>query len=320
MKWSYSAHTTMRRCQRALAIGHVMASARTHDRDRHEAYILKQLQHLPAWRGSLVHAVLAADFPPAIGRGRPFPAAALTEAARDLARRQLAFSRAKRYRDPQQTKAAAGDAYCALIDHEHGGDLSPDALAALDVTLARCFDHLAQQGAFLDLLYAGAGHATEQRLSFPLDGATVTATLDLVFVAPGGRRVVVDWKVGGSEASDYRRQLLVYALAVTRSPRWGPVPPDAVDLYEVNLLENAITAHAVDATDLEEAEDFVYRSVTEMRMLLDDGVYDALDLDALEVAARPTTCAYCTLRPLCVDLLERGGRADEVELIQGRLF
>lgn len=320
MKWSYSAHTTMRRCQRALALDYVVASSRAHDRDRREAYILKQLQHLPAWRGSLVHTVLASDLPSAIRRGRPLPVAALTEAARELARRQLAFSRAKRYRDPGQTKVAAGDAYCALIEHEQGRDLSPDALATIDVTLARCFEHLAQQDSLLDLVYGGWGHETEQRLTFQLDGATITATLDLVFMSRGGRLVVVDWKVGESETSDYRRQLLVYALAATRSARWRAVTSDTLDVLELNLLENTLTPHPITATDLEQAEDFVYRSVVEMRLLLGESGYDALELDGLEVAARPTTCAYCTLRPLCIDLLERTGRTDEAQLIQGRLF
>ena len=45
MKWSYSAHNAMRRCQRLFVFGQMMASHRARDPQRREAYLLKQLKH-----------------------------------------------------------------------------------------------------------------------------------------------------------------------------------------------------------------------------------------------------------------------------------
>src|SRR4051794_24761769 len=108
MRWSYSAHTTLRRCQRQYIFGHMMAAHNAKDPLRREAYILKQLQQVSAWQGSVVHAVLASQFVPALRIGRAPRPSALCPAAIDLARRQFAFSAAKRYREPGLTKSAAG--------------------------------------------------------------------------------------------------------------------------------------------------------------------------------------------------------------------
>jgi hypothetical protein len=320
MRWSYSVHMAMRRCQRLLVFAHVMPSHNSRDPERREAYILKQLQHLSAWQGNLVHRVLATDFLAALRAGRPINPTALSEAALDLALRQLAFSAAKRYREPGQTKRAAGDEYCALAAHEYGWEITPEALRRVSTHMARCFENLAAQTDFLARLYAGVEHVAERPLTFRLDGATVAATPDLVFVRPEGQPSVVDWKVAESDTSDYARQVLIYALAVARCGRWPGVSAEAIELYEVNLLKNRIRQHPVSAERLEETEDFIYRSIVELETLVGKGRYGDLDLDEFEVAERPGTCSHCHFRSLCMRRLEAAGRFAAARMVQRRLW
>ncbi len=324
MKWSHSAHVAMRRCQRLLAIGHIIASPTAKDPDRREAYILKQLQPLVNWQGSLVHQVLASRFfADSILAGRPVDLVGLTAAAQDLARRQFAFSGARRYREPGMTKSAAGDAYCALLDHEHGRDIPSEQLTALHAKLACCFQNLASQHELLALIRAGSGHRAELRLTFRLGDwhlPVATATLDLVFVRPDGGLAIVDWKASEGRAGDYARQLFVYALAVARCGLWPGVVAEAIELYEVNLLANRIRQHPVTAERLDEAEDFVYRSLVEMDALVDGCTGEDLDLSEFEVADKPTSCQHCNVGPLCVRLLKEAGRPEEAGAIQGRLW
>ena len=322
MKWSYSVHTTMRRCQRQLMFGHSMASHAARDPQRREAYLLKQLQHVSAWQGSLVHQVLATRFLEENIRARlPVDPAALAQSAQDLARRQFAFSAAGRYREAGQTKGQAGDEYCALFEHEYGWPIPADALPEIYTNLARCFDNLASQHELLSLIRSGHDHRSELRLSIRLTEhlPTVTATLDLAFMAPDGQPVVVDWKVADSETSDYSRQLLVYALAVVRGGPWRNVTPDGIRLYEVNLLRNYVRQHAVTADRLDDTEDFVYRSLVEQQSLVGDHKYGDLDLSEFEVAERPATCTHCNFRKLCIPQLAAMNHPAEVVPIQGRL-
>lgn len=310
----------MRRCQRQLFFGHVMASHGARNPERREAYILKQLRNLRAWQGSVVHQVLRTHFVSALRESRPFDRVTLTAAAQDLARRQLAFSAAKRYREPGQTKRAAGEEYCALYEHEHGLEVSPEALAEVYANLARCFEHLGGQVEFLDHLYDGSQHLAEQQLSFRLNGVVVTVVPDLVFSGAAGQSTVVDWKVAENETSDYSWQLLIYALAVARYGRRPAVQGEAIELYEANLLKNEIRHRHVSGEQLDEAEDFTYRSMVELEALIGDRKFQEQDLDEFEVAKRPQTCFHCNFGRLCVRRLEAATRLGEAQLVQGRLL
>lgn len=320
MKWSVSAHNNMRRCQRLFVFGQVIASHNAKDPLRHEAYLLKQLQSLSTWQGSIVHKVLATAFLSDVRAGRAIDPVALSATAHDLARKQFAFSAARRYREPGQTKGAAGDEYCALYEHEYGENISPERLELVLTTITRCFEHLASQEAFLGQLAAGSAHLAELPLNFTLAGATIAATLDLVYQGANGQLVVVDWKVAGSETSDYSWQLLVYALAVVRCGRWSAVEAEAIELYEANLLRNQVHRHPVSAERLQEAEDFIYRSLVEREALVSRDRFDDLDLDEFEVAERPGTCYHCNFASLCLRQLEAAGRLEEVQLVQERLW
>jgi hypothetical protein len=312
MKWSVSAHNSMRRCQRLFVYGQMVASHNARDPLRHEAYLLKQLQSLSTWQGSLVHRVLAANFLADVRVRRPIDPAALSATAHDLARQQFAFSAGKKYRQPGQTKSAAGDTYCALYEHEYGEEIPPERLDLVWTTITRCFEHLASQKAFLEQLYAGSAHLAELPLTFRLAGATITATLDLVYQGADGQLIVVDWKIAGSETSDYSRQLLVYALAATCCGRWPTIEAEAIKLYEVNLLRNQIHQHAVSAQRLQETEDFIYRSLVEREALLGHDRFDDLNLDEFEVAEGPGTCFHCNFTSLCLHQLEEAGQPKEV--------
>jgi PD-(D/E)XK nuclease superfamily len=320
MRWSFSVHTAMRRCQRLLVFAHVMASHNARDPERREAYIVKQFQHLSAWQGNLVHKVLATAFLADLRAARPINPTALTEVALDLALRQFAFSAARRYYEVGQTKRAAGDEYCALSEHEYGWEFTPGALRRVYANVVRCFKNLAAQTKFLAHLYAGLEHVAEQPLTFRLNGATVAATPDLIFLRPSGQPTVVDWKVVESETSDYSRQVLIYALAVARSGQWPGVSAEAIQLYEVNLLKNQVRQHPVTAERLEETEDFIYRSTVELETLIGNGRFGDLDLDEFEVAEKPATCSYCNFRLLCIRRLEAAGRYAEARMVQRRLW
>jgi hypothetical protein len=291
--------------------GHVVASHNARDPERREAYLLKQLQDVPAWQGSIVHKVLATQLPILLQSTRTISSQELTVLAQNLARRQFAFSAAKLYRAPGQTKTASGDDFCALVDHELGRDIRHQLLDDVCHTLALCFDHLVAQEELLHLLRSGSKHKFEPNLFFSLDGVTVAAVPDLVFTSAAGRLVVVDWKVGESETSDYSTQVLGYALAVSRCGWWPGVIAEEIELYEVNLLKGYVRRHPVTAERLSQVEDFIYTSSMEMRELIGGLKYGDLEPSEFDVANVPTTCAYCSFRPLCKLWLAYEGRSIE---------
>lgn len=303
-----------------MVLSQVWASARARDPERREAYVGKQFQHFATWRGSLIHDVMASQFLASLRADGSLDAERLTTAAWDLAQRRFAFSAAHRYREPGMTKALAGEEFCALIEHESGQEIPAEHLERLGSSIGDCFAHLATQQAFLQDVGRGFDHVTEARLAFSLDGATIRATPDFVFLRPGGGPTIVDWKIAESESSDYSQQLYVYALAVARCGRW-PIPrDDAIQLFEVNPLKNYIRRYSVDSSTLDRAEDFVYSSIVEMRGLIGEGHFADVDIDELEVASSPGTCHLCSFASQCRRLLSCSGRQKDAAVVQGRLL
>jgi hypothetical protein len=317
MKWSYSMHTTMRRCQRQFAYSHLIAKGTATEPVRHAAFVRKQLQTLPNWRGHLVHETLAADFLADWTAGRGVRAEQLAAAAWRRAERQLAFSAAHRYRDPAVRKSSEPD-YCALLAHEDGPDLGTEQLDQLRSDLAACFANLASQTELLTTMARGAKHQSERTMSPSVAGARVTAILDWTFEQAGGAPSVIDWKVVTGTASNYAHQLLLYALAVVQERRWPTTRLGEVDIWEVNLLRNEVARHRVTEERLVEVENFVFEGLRQMRSLTEGG-YEALDLTELDIARSPRTCALCSFVPLCMDQLASEGRVRDVAAIQGML-
>lgn len=299
-----------------------MASAVARDQDRREAYILKQLQSIEQWQGSVVHEVLATDLlTPRVLAAQSLRTDLLIRSARDLARRQFSFSESRRYREPGQTKTGAGTDYCALIDHERGQTVGQATLDGVDSTIVQCLTNLGKHSEIVRLIRGGSRHQTESMHHFRLAPGLPLgmAMLDLVFVSASGKTVIIDWKVTKG-LGDYRQQMLVYALAVTRSTSWQSVGPDDVELYEVNLLKDDVRRHQITREMLDEAEDFVYGSLFELQALIDGRTYEDLDLNEFEIPEKPIICQYCTLEPLCTRLLIEAGRPEAAVVIQGRLF
>jgi hypothetical protein len=242
----------------------------------------------------------------------------LAEEAKSLARRQFGFSAAKRFREADMSKHRAGEQYCALYEHDHDLEVSASDLDRVFANIDLCFRNLSTQSELLARLRGARDYQSEIPLSFELDGVRVVAKLDLVCQDQAGKLTVVDWKVSESETSDYSKQLLVYALAIDRSQRWRSV--SGIDLIEANLLRGEVRYHNLAVDHLHQAEDFVYRSTSQLKNLLAGGDYESLDLADLDVARSPNTCRYCNYAALCVKSLLSAGKAPEALTIQGMLL
>lgn len=143
----------MKRCQRLFVSGQVTASHHACDPLQHDAYLLKQQQSLSIWQGNLLHRILTPSFLTDRRAGCPIDLVALSADAHRLAHRQCAFSAARKYREPGQTKGATGAAYCALYEHEYEQGIS------------------SEQQALLAHLAAGSAHLAE--LPLQLDGSDI---------------------------------------------------------------------------------------------------------------------------------------------------
>ncbi len=191
-----------------------------------------------------------------------------------------------------------------MFEHEFDREISPEALAEAYTNISQCFEHLAEQTEFLQLLRRGTDHRAERPLHFQFNGVSVIAMPDLVFWLGRDTPVIVDWKIGRSESSDYSPQLYLYALALMRCGWWSHITPERIRLFEVNLAKNEVRRQEMTRQDVDDIEDLIYRSSVEQGTLIGSGKFESLSWDDLDVANSPNTCTYCNFRPLCTQRLQ----------------
>lgn len=318
IKWSYSTAQTLRRCQRQLYYTQVLASHNAHDPLRRRTYVLKQLQHLRAWQGSLVHGVLATDFLGGLrARQRPNPTR-LAAAAIAKAGRQFTFSAARRYLTPGQSKAAAGDDYAALFEHEFGPEPTADDLLRVQANIALAFNNLAGMRELLAELYSGWNQRSEWPLRFSHHDAAINANIDLISLRRQGQPTIVDWKVSESVTADHARQLHVYGWALIRSGGWPEQRAAEINLYEVNLLKNLVHRHPFDGEMLAVTESFVNETAAALSATVP--AKPPADLQArLPIAEQPATCRGCPFQRICPAQLTDAGRIADAEEVLARI-
>jgi hypothetical protein len=296
MKWSISAHNTFRRCQRQFFFGNIMASHNAKDPRRREAFILKQLKHLPVWRGILVHECLSDFFVPTI-KENVISQIDLTNITLERLDQQFNFSKNRRYR-AGSSKTECGSHYCALVEHELGLPIDDKRIEVLKREISQCYEFLYTNNDFLEQLRNCENMTNEINLPFKMDTTTVFAKLDLTFIDKNNLNIV-DWKIGASDTSDYSTQLLVYALAATY--KMGR-KPDRIKLFEVNLLKKQIVEHAIDDEKLHKTEDFIYKSISDIKSVTREQKFDNLSFDDFETAHNSTNCEFCNFRSLCTGM------------------
>lgn len=296
MKWSISAHNTFRRCQRQFFFGNIMASHNAKDPRRREAFILKQLKHLPVWRGILVHECLSDFFVPTI-KEKVISQIDLTNITLERLDQQFNFSKNRRYR-AGSSKTECGSHYCALVEHELGLPIDDKRIEVLKREISQCYEFLYTNNDFLEQLRNCENMTNEINLPFKMDTTTVFAKLDLTFIDKNNLNIV-DWKIGASDTSDYSTQLLVYALAATH--KMGR-KPDRIKLFEANLLKKQIVEHAIDDEKLRKTEDFIYKSISDIKSVTREQKFDNLSFDDFETAHNSTNCEFCNFRSLCTGM------------------
>ena len=311
--WSNSTDWLLTRCPRQLWYKRVYASPQAKwGSDRREANILGTVMGLPTWRGIVVHNVIAEWILPQWFAGTMPPPGQSVRHALGRARRQLAFSAQRRFREDGMTKTKAAGDYLALWEDEFGTD---DPAAFSDAKDAALDDIASSIQAFYELDFIQERltdqwwTAWELELSATEGGFPVKGRLDLLTAGPEDV-AVVDWKVGESHVYDYAPQLELYAALVDRADRYAPSGSYAAThrlptkfksmpkrLVEVNLLRREAHEHDWNDERAILAEDRLFRSARRLGTFAD--LSKDTDPTTLETAESPVTCSWCPFRTPC---------------------
>jgi hypothetical protein len=307
MIWSISESKTFRRCQRQWYYKNCVANAiAKKDPIRRKAYLLGKLQTISAWRGQIVDSVISDFIVPALNAKRGVTLKPAKAQARELFDTQLACARAHRLHEPDLSVTALGNTFAAFYCMEYGGEIPEDELMRawpeIDIALTNLF----QLRELADSIKAASYLVAQRALCFQHSGATVRAVPDLIAFYDAAPPAIIDWKVHAFGIQEAWLQLGAYAVALAsckphkdfpfKQGRWTPTD---FRLVEAQLLTRSLREHKLTEETLEDIDDYIADSVTQMHLAVGNRNFSELTPEDFPVAAHPETCQRCPYRKIC---------------------
>jgi hypothetical protein len=283
MMWSFSAHSTFRKCPRQWFYKTHVANALAKDPLRQEAYRLSKLENISAWRGKIVDDTISNCIIPSL-RNRP-----------------VTLGQATAYADRLFNERRPTTNFFT----PDGEQPSVEAFAAAQRDIHVALDNLYKNEQLKNNLRQAQWRFPQRPLSFDHGGTTVRVVPDLIAFSDGQPPTIFDWKVNNYALRDYWLQLVTGAIALNRvNPhRDWPTgatnhPPQTMRLFEIQLLTGDTKEHSISLTDVHEAEDLISISADAMGLAVNDDPKNTTPED-LPSAVDPSTCERCNFRSLC---------------------
>ena len=310
MSWSFSASKTFKKCARRWYLKAFVASARSADALRREAYVLSKLDSIYGWRGRLVDHVLSTELVPVLRQRRIPDSRRLVATARSLFDRQLAFARSHGIRERNFVASKVADDFAAFRSVEYGEPIDEELVLQAWSDVETALTNACQ----LDVLHELRGSTSlvaQRRLQFEIMGLGgerihAHATPDLIAFRGSSPPLIVDWKVHTFAVGDYRLQLAVYALGITRCPPHRDFPPNTrlfaaneVRLIEAQLLTNTQRGYTLDESDVQEAESYIVETAELMELATTPIGADDFNSADLPAARDATLCERCPFERIC---------------------
>ena len=308
MKWSFTKSRMFLKCPRKWYFSQIMASPTSKDSMRREAYLLKQLQSLHAWRGSLVDTVIEKLIVPRMkSKNLPSEEDVITFSM-NLMDRQLKFGKERKFRCQNVTKSSVGDEYCALYDLEYNGGLEEKPLQEAREDVIVSLRNLMRSDFLKETMKNSLYSIAQRSVTFQFEDTTISCTPDLVTFFQDNPPLITDWKVHTFANADYWLQLGVYALALSRTKPHKDFPdgvesrlkdPTTFRLVEYQLLKNRQREYSISPEDVTDIYDYIFRSCMQMNSLVNGKKYDELNLNQFQTARSPGICQKCKFKKLC---------------------
>ena len=253
-------------------------------------YVLKQLTGRQGWAGRVVHQAVEMALK-ALHAGRELPEPWLIDETVRRMREEWRFSKSGSYRERPK-----GDV--ALFEHEYGLDVPASQWQGLRDHVLRCLRNFYR----LPLLEEIRGTPRDRWIliedvrAFDFEGTPVYAAPDFGYWTTADRLALVDWKTGSPDPEETSVQLGGYALYARDILE---VPPDRVDLLEVNLREGVVSTHPWDEERLVEIRERLRLSIRAMKAWLRDPAANEAVLEDFERTEDLRLCRWCNFKAVC---------------------
>lgn len=322
--WSYSKVNTFKECNRKFYFAYILANHSFKQPIRRKAYVLKNMQSLEMWQGTVVDKIMEELVIPTINDKSSLNLFNIADQAIEMAKRQFDFSSSGVYNQKDLTKTDSGHDFCILQVHElhlpHRAEDIEKVYESIRQSILN-IDKIFMPGNSISLLdYLRTSNSLLPNITnwkLKLNNVNISPQIDLI-AYQNWKPHVLDWKVSESEISDYSRQLLVIGLLVyfKRLEKQLLKEKSAYDyndilLYEVNLLKKQIKNHPFTKDHVNIMVDYIYLTNSDIKLLFDHKRYDELKIDNIESTDNEAICKLCNFKTLCGHLLINNNNYEE---------
>ncbi len=313
MDWSISKAKLFQSCQRKWYFTNIARWNAKKKPIKREAYLLKSLQSIQAWRGSLVDMVIEKRILLPIYFGNPIPNEdSVISYALSLADKQLNFGINKRHLEKGMTKSKAGEEFAAFFDVEYNGGLDPDKIEHAKQEIKTAIQNFYKLPILPELTDPNTKLIIQRSLKFPYNGFNVTAIPDLIIFKEGKPPHIIDWKVHEGRYTDYWQQLTVYAYVLNQVanlkahkdfPRSfvSDIPdPQTYSITEYQLLKGISKPYTISQEDINHVEDLIHITGEWMQEYSEE--IETLSPKDFQTTLFPASCVACSFKKLCQEV------------------
>lgn len=308
MKWSINKSKMFSKCQRKWYFSEIVAQPRSKKGIRREVYLLKQLKSIYAWRGSLVDTVIHKFVTPVLLHHNLPDETEVLEYALRLMNSQICFGKEQKYKCFNITKSSSGDNHCAFYDLEYNGKLDEESLKKAGDDIILSLKNLLSSELIVRIAKDNKYVISQRSLSYRSFDVTVVCVPDMIVFFENRPPIILDWKVHTHGNSDAWLQLGVYSVALSNITAHKDFPGNfaafakdtsQTELIEFQLLKNVQRKYSITGDDVLDIEDYMFKSITEMKNLVGGREFSELDVNPFRTASSPQTCQTCQFKKLC---------------------
>ena len=298
--WSVSRDSLFKECRRKYYYNYYGSwggwDKNHRDKTTRILYVLKSLQNRWQWKGSTVHHEIEKILKELVSTGDLIPFEKSKNRVTELMRSDFRFSRDGLY----WQKDGSLRNVTALFEHEYKSG-TPDEVWKKNYDEAiQCLESFynSQIPEVIKTLPKEKIISIESMTAsaFSFNPEKVFVKLDLAYESGDGVEIV-DWKTGAGESD--KLQFLVYTIFAYEELE---VPLEQITLTEYNLLGDGPRAHRFSAHELNDAIEYINRSIAEMKGMLADPNENTAVMTDFPRIGNDKVCETCGFKKICFDL------------------
>ena len=306
MNWSISKAQILSECHRKWFYYEIMAKKNSRDKDRFEAYVLKQVGSIHSWRGNIVDYVIERLLVPEFNEGNVPSLNEIENFISKLMINQLKFAQQKKYRDPKISKKKAGENYCALREIENSEGLNDESVEKIKEQVMISIKNLLHSDLMKIFLDKNNVLVAQKILNFRFNHVNIISRPDLIVYFKYDPPMIIDWKVYLYRDNDAWMQLGTYAIALAECVSYDPFQkpigdPTNIKLIEYQLLKNFQRDYQLTYSDINDIKSYIKNSSQNMVKLKNNNRNHETVINQFKTVNKPELCKYCSFKTLCTN-------------------